>query len=171
MESKESKKEKCIDMANNNENILDKARQAGLARPEGGMSVPPGYFEAFADRMSSRLPQRPELQAEEKHAAPRSFWTAVRPYVYMAAMFAGIWCMLNLFHSLSGKGELKPMDSNPVLAQALATDNFLYDYVMDDVTAREVVDQMMDDGIFDEDFDMSVLSDEFFETDSNQILP
>lgn len=159
-------------MANNNENILDKARTAGLARPQAGMSVPEGYFEAFADRMTSRLPERPELLVADTPSPQRSFWTAVRPYVYMAAMFAGVWCMLHIFHSLSGKGELVPMDSNPVLASALATDDLVYDYVLTDVSARDVVDQFMDDGLIDEDFDMDEFSQDLaVDADTNQILP
>lgn len=159
-------------MANNNENILDKARTAGLARPQAGMSVPDGYFEAFADRMSSLLPERPELLVADTPSPQRSFWTAVRPYVYMAAMFAGVWCMLHIFHSLSGKGELAPMDSNPVLASALATDDLVYDYVLTDVSARDVVDQFMDDGLIDEDFDMDEFSQDLaVDADTNQILP
>lgn len=159
-------------MANNNENILDKARTAGLARPQAGMSVPDGYFEAFADRMSSRLPDRPELLVDDTPSPQRSFWTAVRPYVYMAAMFAGVWCMLHIFHSLSGRGELAPMDSNPVLASALATDDLVYDYVLTDVSARDVVDQFMDDGLIDEDFDMDEFSQDLaVDADTNQILP
>ncbi|MEZ3577260.1 MAG: hypothetical protein K1W01_07175 [Muribaculaceae bacterium] len=159
-------------MANNNENILDKARTAGLARPQAGMSVPDGYFEAFADRMTSRLPERPELLVADTPSPQRSFWTAVRPYVYMAAMFAGVWCMLHIFHSLSGKGELAPMDSNPVLASALATDDLVYDYVLTDVSARDVVDQFMDDGLIDEDFDMDEFSQDLaVDADTNQILP
>lgn len=159
-------------MANNNENILDKARTAGLARPQAGMSVPEGYFEAFADRMTSRLPERPELLVADTPSPQRSFWTSVRPYVYMAAMFAGVWCMLHIFHSLSGKGELAPMDSNPVLASALATDDLVYDYVLTDVSARDVVDQFMDDGLIDEDFDMDEFSQDLaVDADTNQILP
>ena len=159
-------------MANNNENILDKARTAGLARPQAGMSVPDGYFEAFADRMTSRLPERPELLVADTPSPQRSFWTAVRPYVYMAAMFAGVWCMLHIFHSLSGKGELAPLDSNPVLASALATDDLVYDYVLTDVSARDVVDQFMDDGLIDEDFDMDEFSQDLaVDADTNQILP
>lgn len=159
-------------MANNNEKILDKARTAGLARPQAGMSVPDGYFEAFADRMTSRLPERPELLVADTPSPQRSFWTAVRPYVYMAAMFAGVWCMLHIFHSLSGKGELAPMDSNPVLASALATDDLVYDYVLTDVSARDVVDQFMDDGLIDEDFDMDEFSQDLaVDADTNQILP
>lgn len=90
----------------------------------------------------------------------------------MAAMFAGVWCMLHVFHSITGKGELAPMDRNPVLASALATDDFVYDYVLPEVSARDVVDQFVDEGLFDESFDMSDFSEDLTAvSDSNQILP
>jgi len=159
-------------MAKNINNILDQAREAGLARPDGGMRVPDGYFDKFADQMSALLPDRPELQAESAENRPRSFWSAVRPYVYMAAMFAGVWCMLQMFHMMSGSNELAPMDSNPVLAQGLATDDFLYDYIVSDVTSRDIYDDMMDDGLMDDSFDMSVLSEDLLlDNETNQILP
>ena len=42
--------------------ILEQARQAGLAKPSAGMTVPEGYFADFAERMSSQLPERPEAE-------------------------------------------------------------------------------------------------------------
>lgn len=159
-------------MSKNRNNILDQAREAGLARPDGGMRVPEGYFDSFADRMSALLPERPELQVKTPEDRPRSFWAAVRPYVYMAAMFAGVWCMLQMFHMMSGSNELAPMDSNPVLAQGLATDDFLYDYIMSDVSSRDIFDGMVDDGLMPENFDMTALSEEQLpNNDTNQILP
>ncbi len=159
-------------MANKSENILDKARAAGLARPDGGMRVPDGYFESFAGRMSAILPDRPELESEVEPQRPRTFWAAVRPYIYMAAMFAGVWCMLQMFHTLSGKADLAPMDSNPVLAQGLLADDFLYDYVAADVSALNIYDDMMDEGFMPDDIDMAVFSDDFTaETETDQILP
>lgn len=164
-------------MANKDENILEIARRAGLARPDAGMSVPSGYFEAFAERMSAQLPERPELL--EQQPAPtlrRSFWGAVKPYVYMAAMFAGAWCLLNLFSIAGGKGELKPMDSNPVLASALAHDDFVYDYVLPDVSTSDIVDGLITDGLITDDFDMADFSESLssdYQSDypSDQILP
>lgn len=141
-------------MATKHSDILDKARKAGLARPDAGMSVPDGYFEDFALRMADMLPERPEIE----QAAPRlseaqrkSFWSRVRPYVYMAAMFAGIWCMLQIFASLTGATRLEPMADNPVLAKALANDDFVMDYFMDDINSWDLVDEMMEDGTIGSD--------------------
>lgn len=51
---------------------------------DSGMTVPDGYFADFASRMEAAIPaNRPKI-AE----APRSFWQQVRPYAYLAAMFA-----------------------------------------------------------------------------------
>lgn len=159
-------------MAKNRKNILDQAREVGLARPDSGMRVPVGYFENFATQMSAMLPERPELNEDTNASRPRSFWTAVRPYVYMAAMFAGVWCMLQMFHMLSGNHELAPMDSNPVLAQGLSTDDFLYDYVIGGVSSRDIFDDMMDNGLTGEDLDMNMLIDDtILDSDSNHILP
>ncbi len=138
-------------MAKISENILREARDRGLAKPSAGMKVPDGYFETFASRMATMLPERPEI--EQPSAAvgqrPRTLWHHVRPYVYMAAMFAGVWCMMQMFASLSGHGRLQPMSENPVLAKALANDEFVTDYLFDDLSSWDVVDEMMQDGILD----------------------
>ena len=74
-------------MAKTNENILRQARERGLAKPSAGMSVPEGYFDAFAATMADKLLFRAELESPEVIAEaerPRTVWQKVRPYVYMA---------------------------------------------------------------------------------------
>ena len=90
----------------------------------------------------------------------------------MAAMFAGVWCMLQMFHMMSGNKDLAPMDSNPVLAQGLSTDDFMYDYVIGGVSSRDILDDMVDDGLTDEDLDMNTLFEEsLYDNETKQILP
>lgn len=163
-------------MAKQSDNILDKLRDKGLARPSAGMRVPEGYFDSFAARMASQLPYRPEIEAPEVVAEaqkPRTLWQKVRPYVYMAAMFAGVWCMLQMFASLSGAGKLQPMSENPVLASALANDDFVRDYVVDDINSWEIVDEMMEDGTLHDEVDIEeFFSDETIPADNaDYILP
>lgn len=131
----------------NNESILEQARSKGLATPGAGMSVPPGYFEDFAARMAESLPYRAEAEAPEAVAAalPKSFWMRVRPFVYMAAMFAGIWLMLQMFAMMGGQSRLKPLDQNPILAEALSDDDFVFDYFYDDYSSYELYDEMSSD--------------------------
>ena len=105
------------------------------------MSVPEGYFDAFAATMADKLPFRAELESPEVIAEaerPRTVWQKVRPYVYMAAMFAGVWCMLQMFASLSALPS-PSMSDNPVLANALADEDFVMDYVYDDVNSWEIL--------------------------------
>lgn len=112
-----------------------------------GMKVPDGYFADFARRMAEELPQRPELAQMASGVPPRSLWERVRPYVYMAAMFAGVWCMLKMFTGISTGNSLTPMENNPIMAEAFSNDDFMNEYVLDDVSDRDVMDEMMQDGI------------------------
>ena len=141
-----------------NESILERARRQGLARPSAGMPVPAGYFEDFARKMAESLPYRAEAEAPEAvaAAAPKTLWTRVRPYVYLAAMFAGIWLMLQMFAMMGGGRELKPIDDNPVLAEALSDDDFMFDYIYDDLSSYEIADQMMSDGLDMDDIENSI---------------
>lgn len=128
--------------------ILDKARR------RDGMTVPEGYFADFSRRMAASLPERPELESPDSIAvagAQRTLWQRVRPYVYLAAMFAGIWLMLQLFTLISHPGDLRPMDANPVMAEAFSDDRFMLDYIVEDagVDQWDLIDEMTQEGLID----------------------
>ncbi len=63
-----------------------------------GYKVPEGYFEQFAARMTEQLPER-EIPMPEVV----STWKRISPYLYMAAMFAGVWLMVQMFVSPSAQ--------------------------------------------------------------------
>lgn len=69
-----------------------------------GMKVPGNYFADFTEKMTESLPERefPEL-------VQPSLWLRVRPWIYMAAMFAGIWLMMKMFTGIFSveKGETR----------------------------------------------------------------
>ncbi len=110
-----------------------------------GMTVPEGYFAEFASRMEASLPDRPELSATVP-SAPRTWWQRVRPYTYMAAMFAGVWCMLKMFTMLTSTSPM-PLETNPIMAEAFSNDTFVNEYVMPEVDEWELYDDLMEDGI------------------------
>lgn len=83
----------------------------------GGWTVPEGYFDNFYAEMEKKLPE----YRQAPKAPTLSMWHRVRPYVYMAAMFAGIWLMMKVFHNVSTPGELS-LD-NPPAQIALAMQN------------------------------------------------
>lgn len=140
-----------------NSDILEKVRR------NDGMTVPEGYFADFSRQMAASLPERPEIEqpaAAFAEAARRTLWQRVRPYAYMAAMFAGIWMMLQLFTIITNPGDLRPIDSNPVMAEALGNDAFILDYIVDDagMDQWDVIDEMVEDGTI-EVADFSGLAD------------
>ena len=131
-------------MAKKTLNILEHAKQVGLARPDAGLSVPEGYFEDFETKMISSLPYREEAESSEIIEDKRSFWSTIRPYVYMAAMFAGVWLMLQMFSMIANPGKLQPMDSNPILAEALGNEDFVFEYFYDDYSTEDLVDEFLE---------------------------
>ena len=60
-----------------------------------GMKVPEGYFADFTEKMVERLPER-EIPLPEQP----TLWLRIRPWVYMAAMFAGVWLMMKMSFQL-----------------------------------------------------------------------
>lgn len=96
-----------------------------------GYKVPDGYFEQFNARMAEQLPEREMPQPEEL-----SLWQRVKPYIYMAAMFAGIWLMVRVF--------VQPQieKANELAASTETEDDIIYDYMVssiDDYTIFETL--------------------------------
>lgn len=160
----------------NKESILDQARARGLAKSSAGMSVPDGYFSDFAARMVQKLPYRAEAENPERVLAQEqsSLWTRVRPYVYMAAMFAGIWLMLQMFAMMAHRQIVPPFDDNPIVAEALNNDDFMFEYFYEDLSSYELVDEFMSDStvIYDSpEFSLDLIEGEDVETPADVIMP
>ena len=75
-----------VDIMEKDKDIL---KQVGR---DTGMRVPDGYFEGFTSRMVSQLDNFEVVEPEKP-----TVWQRVRPWLYMAAMFAGIALMVRLF--------------------------------------------------------------------------
>ena len=112
-----------------------------------GCTVPEGFFEAFAAKMEASLPENPAAEKPQVVIPPRTFWQKIRPYTYMAAMFAGVWCMVKMFSLMSPANVDLSIDNNQVLSDALSDDNFVYEYIIDDVSEREIIQEMYDDSV------------------------
>ena len=106
------------------------------------MTVPDGYFESFLAQMEEKLPAKAPVIAP----APRTFWQQIRPYTYLAAMFAGIWCMLQMFN-IMGSHSSSSLDNNPVLAEAINNETFINDYVLSDVDDYDLYDELYNQGV------------------------
>ena len=65
---------------------------------EPGFKTPENYFSDFQNNIAEKLPN---FSVSEEKVKP-NLWVRFRPYVYMAAMFAGIFCMIQVFDVLNG---------------------------------------------------------------------
>lgn len=130
-----------------------------------GMTVPPGYFDSLASKIGEKLPEHPAVAARAQ-MQKRGWWRTVRPYAYMAAMFAGVWCMLKMFTLITGVQQPMSIDNNPTLAEAVNNDTFIQEYCLDDIDSYDIMQDMYEDGIAIDDFDLydeSSLNDLAFE--------
>lgn len=117
-----------------------------------GMKVPEGYFDDFSRKMMDNLPAYPEAPRPR----PLTTWQRVKPYVYMAAMFAGIWCMMKMFHIASQSAQMNA-DAMPE-SVALAIQNpearDYYEYVAgDDMGDFEIESEVSGNYASVEDFE------------------
>ena len=67
-----------------------------------GFKVPENYFADFNKRMADMLP---DVEITPVDIKP-TMWQRIKPYAYLAAMFAGVWCMMSVFSHFSGTGNL-----------------------------------------------------------------
>lgn len=131
-------------MKKNSDNIESKLPKSD------GMTAPEGYFDEFVSQMTAKLPERPELEelidGGKKPIMPQTMWQRIRPYVYMAAMFAGVWCMLKMFSIFTTTTPV-PFESNPIVAEALSNESFVNDYIITDMNQWDIYDDLMNEGI------------------------
>ena len=89
-----------------------------------GFKVPENYFADFNKRMADMLP---DVEITPVDAKP-TMWQRVKPLAYMAAMFAGVWCMMSVFSHFTSSGNL---DSVRAVAEKLNDDKSnVEDFIM-----------------------------------------
>ena len=124
---------------------------------ESGMKVPEGYFPDLELRiMESLPPYKKEIKAPDL-----SRWQRVKPYVYLAAMFCGIWLMMKVFHTATQPMSMS-LDNPPEALVEMLDGEFDYDvhYMFNDY----------DYDSMDEDLIMSYDNIEDFEKDFGYTL-
>lgn len=111
-----------------------------------GYIVPEGYFDSIYATISAKAAAMPAPKAP---VAP-SRWQRIRPFVYLAAMFAGIWCMMKVVTMVNVE-YADSIGNVPVqIAQAMDNDEFYSDFK------------------YSENIDNDPLSDYELETEMNQ---
>lgn len=96
---------------------------------ETGFKVPENYFADFNKRMLESLPEveivpqdKQEKQEKKNIISKPSMWVRVRPFVYMAASVAGIFCMITVFNNLNGTKDVSDLAKEAKQEQTVVTD-------------------------------------------------
>ena len=96
---------------------------------DSGMKVPEGYFPDLEKRILESLPP----YKKEIKAPALTRWQRVKPYVYLAAMFCGIWLMMKVFHTATQPMYMS-LDNPPAALVEILDGDMDYDihYMFDD---------------------------------------
>lgn len=87
---------------------------------DAGFKVPEGYFDDLQRKIIAELPSYPAKPSKPDLSA----WQRMKPYVYLAAMFAGIWLMMKVFHNVSGDGTFSLDNPPEAIVQLWEENNF-----------------------------------------------
>ena len=82
---------------------------------DSGFKVPENYFADFNERMTQMLP---DVEITPVDVKP-TMWQRVRPLVYLAATFAGVWCMMQVFSHFT---DTSSMNGISVVAEKMQED-------------------------------------------------
>lgn len=118
-----------------------------------GMTVPEGFFEQFNAKMAASLPPNALEQQPAEALKPRTTWQKLRPFVYMAAMFAGIWCMMKMFTLMQHTPATFPQPSTYADAMITASADIsadelasYYDYIVSDYSESDLLEDLYTSG-------------------------
>ena len=89
-----------------------------------GFKVPENFFEDFNKRMTDMLP---DVEITPIDVKP-TMWQRLKPLVYMAAMFAGVWCMMQVFAHFTNTSSINNVSA---VAEKLGDDKSnVEDFIM-----------------------------------------
>lgn len=133
-----------------------------------GFRVPDGYFDEIFTKISDSLPEKKVAQVPSL-----TRWQRIKPYVYLAAMFAGIWCMMKMFHMMTTMPEVS-LDNPPVVvAEALSEPEVVEELsFIENINEEELVSEIAENYSnfeeFEADFDYE-LEEEYAEIDLSEL--
>lgn len=80
------------------------------------LKVPENYFADFNQRMAEMLP---DVEITPVDVKP-TMWQRLKPFAYLAAMFAGVWCMMSVFSHFTNTSNLNGVSA---VAEKMQDDN------------------------------------------------
>lgn len=105
------------------DNIL---RKVGVENP---FQVPDGYFEHLTSEIMSRLPEKSSLGMAPKRI---TLWDKVKPWAYMAAMFAGAAVIIRVASTGSVQNPETVAEEDTEMEEVEFINDMLDNSMMDD---------------------------------------
>lgn len=119
-----------------------------ISKAENPFKVPENYFAQFNEEIMNRLPEK-EIVVPE----PISMWDRAKPWVYLAAMFVGLYITINFLMKTPGNDNTteNQIASQQTLSGSYEnTDNY---WSAVQITEEEfyqyLEEQLVDDSYFD----------------------
>ena len=118
-----------------------------IDKAENPFKVPENYFALLNEEIMSRLPEK-----EYVAPPPVTLWDKVKPWVYLAAMFIGIYITVNYLTRDTDKKQLITEQSatNEIISESETVDNY---WSTVNVTEEEfyqfLEEQVVEDGYYD----------------------
>lgn len=119
-----------------------------IGKAQNPFKVPDDYFARFNEEIMNRLP-------EKETAKPQtvSLWDKVKPWVYMAAMFAGLYVAINFVtrgRDDAGIAQNETGQQRQTLADFPQSDNYWSTvHITEDEFYQYLEEQLVDDGYND----------------------
>lgn len=110
-------------------------------------TVPENYFAQFNEEIMNRLP-------EKEYVPPRqvSLWDKVKPWVYMAAMFVGLYITINFLTKDAGESFSAQQD-NPqpqtISTNVPSTNYWSNVHITEEEFYQYLEEQLVDEGYYD----------------------
>lgn len=117
--------------------------------------VPDNYFENFNEEIMNLLPEK-EFQAPVKI----TMWDRAKPWVYMAAMFLGLYFMINFLTNNNGGADVQePVVAEQSVEGATSTSSYWSTvHITEEEFYNYLEDQLIDDGYYDYMYDQYYLN-------------
>ncbi|MFA5651194.1 MAG: hypothetical protein WC914_08665 [Proteiniphilum sp.] len=124
------------------ETKFNKLKEADKRNP---FTVPENYFAQFNKEIMDRLP-------EKEYVPPQtvSLWDRVKPWVYMAAMFAGLYITINFLTKDTETPLSSSQDTFSAISEETPANNYWSTvHVTEEEFYRYLEEQLVDDGYYD----------------------
>jgi hypothetical protein len=117
-----------------------------IDKTKNPFKVPENYFETLNEEIMSRLPEK-----EFVAAPPVTMWEKVKPWVYLAAMFIGIYVTVDF---LTGDANSSPLTSqqisdNETVSISETADSYWSTVHITEEFYQFLEEQVVEDGYYD----------------------